>query len=54
VPQTSNFNLSKPSKGSTNWNTDLNNNFDTIDTEIKNVDTRVSALEIADVDGGEL
>ncbi|MBV4445301.1 hypothetical protein KM799_02595 [Clostridium tyrobutyricum] len=39
---TTNYNLEKPDKGATGWDVSLNNNFDKIDTEIKNRENEIT------------
>jgi hypothetical protein len=43
MSETTNFNLSKPAQGALDWDTDLNANFDIIDSEIKEAQTLTSS-----------
>jgi hypothetical protein len=41
---TTNYNLNLPSGGDSNWNNPLNENFETIDTEMKEIDNKIGDL----------
>lgn len=51
IEKTTHFNLDKPDKGTINWNLNLNENFDTIDTELYNQYDRLNTLIITPIDG---
>jgi len=51
IEKTTHFNLDKPDKGTTNWNLNLNENFDKLDTELYGQYSRLNTLIITPIDG---